>query len=211
MPFGFWIKQFEDDALMKAHAKYSWPALLATLLTTAPLTSVVRADETQDQALDTASAGELLVAQTQSPKKSKTVDEVVSPAADNDAKLESELADAAAKGRTATVEKLLAQGVRPNSANSKGWPAIALAAKSGYVDTVVTLLEKGATINAKHKTGYTALMLAANGGHAKTVQTLLDHKANVNATKDGDDTALSLATKHGYNGIIAMLKAAGAK
>lgn len=131
---------------------------------------------------------------------------------DNDVARERALTDAATKGRTSSVEKLLDQGAKPNSQNQDGWTALALAAKSGYVDTVRALLERGADPNAKHKTGMTALMLAANGGHTQTVEALIEGGADVDeVNKASGESALAMATKHNYAEIIKVLKAAGAK
>jgi ankyrin repeat protein len=135
---------------------------------------------------------------------------LIAYAAGDDTKLEIELANAAARGRTTTVQKLLNQGVSADSTNAEGWPAVVLAARNGYVDTVLALLEKGAGINAATPDGQTALMIATRGGHVQTVRTLLDRQANVQArTRDGH-TALSIATKFNYSEIIDLLKAAGA-
>ena len=112
------------------------------------------------------------------------------------------LAEAAAKGRTTTVQNLLAQGVSPDSRDANGTPAIVLAAKSGFADTVQALAKGNAQVNATANDGATALILAANGGHTKTVSALLEVGANANAKRKDGESALSLATKNKFDEIV---------
>lgn len=123
---------------------------------------------------------------------------------------DAQLAEAASKGRTSTVEKLLGEGASPDARSAAGAPAITLAAKSGYADTVALLAGKGANVEAKDGSGSSALIVAANAGHARTVQVLVDARANVNAKRGDGQSALSLAQKHGFDEIVQILKGAGA-
>lgn len=121
------------------------------------------------------------------------------------------LAQAASRGRTAIVEKLLRAGISPDAKDAEGWPACALAARRGYADTLQVLLARGANVNAKTPDGNTALLVAVNGGHTQTVRTLLENKADVNLANKAGETALAIATKRNYEEIIELLKEAGAK
>jgi ankyrin repeat protein len=122
-----------------------------------------------------------------------------------------DLAEAASKGRTTTVQKLLDAGASPDARGAGGAPAIVLASKNGYADTVQALVAKNANLESTDATGSTALIVASNFGHERTVQALLGAGAKVNAKRRDGATALSLAQKHGFDEIVALLQAAGAK
>jgi ankyrin repeat protein len=99
------------------------------------------------------------------------------------------LCDAASVGDRHQLEKLLAKGVDPSSADEDGTTALMAAAFAGQVGAVRNLLEAGADPDIQDVSGMTALMNAviANGelelGEAhpiflEIVQLLLDHGAD---------------------------------
>jgi uncharacterized protein len=88
-------------------------------------------------------------------------------------KLQSELVDAAASGRTADVERLLAQGAPLDGHANDDWTPLTVAAREGHLETVKVLLAKGAAVNAKEGGGHTALFWAQRYGHPDVVRVLL--------------------------------------
>lgn len=79
---------------------------------------------------------------------------------------ESDLFHAASKGDFAAANRLLADGVRPNT------DALFIATVKGDVAIVRILLERGANAKAKDKHGQTLLQLATAEGHAEVVDAL---------------------------------------
>jgi hypothetical protein len=71
-----------------------------------------------------------------------------------------DLLDAAAQGRTASVQELLGKGAPLESKDRNGRTALLLAAQRGHAATVRLLLEKGANAAARDQNGATAWVLA---------------------------------------------------
>jgi hypothetical protein len=71
-----------------------------------------------------------------------------------------DLLAAAAKGTTAKVEQLLAQGASLGAKDKNGRTALMLAAQHGHAETVRALLAKGASPDDRDEHGYTAYGLA---------------------------------------------------
>ncbi len=84
------------------------------------------------------------------------------------------LIDAARKGDTATVSRLLNSGANVNAQNNGGWRETALmnAAEQGHTDIVNALISAGADVNAQSSIGRTALMFAAYEGHTEIANML---------------------------------------
>lgn len=78
------------------------------------------------------------------------------------------LRDAAAKGQTTQVQKLLDKGMAIDSADKNGRTALMLSAQHGREEVVSLLLSKGANANARDKSGFTAwgLTMFSPSGHA---------------------------------------------
>jgi len=82
-------------------------------------------------------------------------------------------------GDTATMKKLLAKGIDPNTTDEKGNPLLNLAAANGDEAMVDLLLRSGASPNRRNLVGETPAMMAALKGHAKVLQRLIDAGAIV--------------------------------
>ena len=128
------------------------------------------------------------------------------------ANVENEFLDAAFRGRTETVKKLLARGANPDSRDDIGQTALMGAARNGHVQTVIVLLEAGAEVNVKlHATNWTALLLAAFYGHAKVVKALLAHGADPKVRDSEGKTALAWARTKRHRQVVMVLEEAGVK
>lgn len=143
-------------------------------------------------------------------------------------------------GDTATIQKLLAKGIDPNTTDEKGNPLLNLAAANGDEAMVDLLLRSGASPNRRNLVGETPAMMAALKGHAKVLQRLIDAgaivdhagwtplhyaalqgnlecvdvllraKVDVNAAAPNGSTALMLAARNGHVDVVKRLLAAGA-
>ncbi|EQC29998.1 hypothetical protein SDRG_12278 [Saprolegnia diclina VS20] len=124
------------------------------------------------------------------------------------------MARAAAKGDVATVSRLLAAGVDPNT--SKTWfgaTALAMAVTEGHADVVERLLAASADVNQPclETSDMTPLTLASFNGHIDIVHHLLRANADVNQPSlQGFETPLSAAASAGHLAIVQRLIAAEA-
>eukprot|EP00729_Bicosta_minor_P028761 gene28761-biopygen31632 len=145
---------------------------------------------------------------------------------------------AAARGRVATVKRLLLQGggggedggggeggggggdggdgsggaVDVNWQHEDGGTAVCVAAQNGHLPVVMVLLEHAADPNLAETTvGATPAFMAAQNGHAECLQLLLEHAADPNTTTlDGKWTPLKMASGLGHTAIVDLLKQHGA-
>ena len=78
------------------------------------------------------------------------------------------------KGRIASVQALLGQGVNVNCQTVSGKTPLMAAAYKGYSDIVQLLVSNGADINAKDHSGNTAVRMAERNGFTRIVD-LLKH------------------------------------
>ena len=92
------------------------------------------------------------------------------------------LVRAARAGDKAAVDRLLAKGVSPDTADALGITALIAAAERGHTEVVEVLLAAGANPNRSDKNGATPLLRAAGGGHVDTVHALIAGGADVNAS-----------------------------
>ena len=119
--------------------------------------------------------------------------------------------DSASKGDSDTVKLFLAAGMKPNSTNNDGRPALVAAALEGRETVVDQLLDAGADVNAKTKEGETALMGAAVNGNTRVVNILLSRGADMDVKDSHDFTALMYADGAHQSEVRGVLVKAGAK
>ena len=91
------------------------------------------------------------------------------------------------------VERLLASGANPNSADEHGRTALHIAAAKGFADVVSTMLKGGAEPNQKDSLGNTPLHLAACTNHIAVVTLLLRAGTNVEMLDNNGRTPMQLA------------------
>lgn len=64
------------------------------------------------------------------------------------------------------IKILIAQGIRIESKNTKGWTALITASFCGAVDVLLLLLANGADVDAKAEDGLNATIVAAQVGYS---------------------------------------------
>ncbi|CAH1958287.1 unnamed protein product [Acanthoscelides obtectus] len=131
-----------------------------------------------------------------------------------------ELLEAARKGNTVVVEKILGQrakrsgplaslrrGPGANVQDSSGYSALHHAALNGHTEIVKLLLEHDASPNIVDSKGSSPLHLAAWSGNPDIVRLLLSGPAicNVNLTTKDDETALHCAAQYGHTQVVSIL------
>ncbi|MFZ4874301.1 ankyrin repeat domain-containing protein [Janthinobacterium sp. Mn2066] len=126
--------------------------------------------------------------------------------------LDNDLNEAAYKGNTQEVVRLLQQGAHVDAANKYGVRAIDFAAMRGYTDMARILIDAGANIEKNTgKQGNTALAHAVEKKDSLGVlQLLIAASANVNASDKDGQTPLFSACYAGNAEAVKMLLAAGA-
>ena len=121
--------------------------------------------------------------------------------------LEDSLRVASRHGRTEEVQRLLAQGVNVNAANSQGTTALHLAAAFNHVNIMEIIVEAGADLDKANPAGITPLMGAAARGATAAVEWLLTRGADWRQTNNLGGTALTLAQHENGFQIAQVLKA----
>jgi ankyrin repeat protein len=103
----------------------------------------------------------------------------------------------------ATVEKLLARGLDPNTPNEKGVPGLLIAIQSPSPKSAMLLAQHPQTnVNASNQHGETALMLAAINNQLELAKVLIERGADVN--KPGW-TPLHYAATRGHREMMRLL------
>lgn len=119
------------------------------------------------------------------------------------------------------VERLMQQGVDPNTRSQRNSVTLLMCAVGGldvYSNAVWALLEAGAQVNARTARGESALLWAARTGdrgvtppsRLNAVDQLLSRGADVDAVDDNGETPLLGAVEMGHAEIVAALLSAGA-
>jgi ankyrin repeat protein len=121
-----------------------------------------------------------------------------------------EIVDAAGKGDTATVERLLKSGADVNAQQADGATALQWAAYRGDAKLVERLLKAGAKPALANHNGATPLWLAANHGDAAVIQALLKGGADANEQLPLGRRPLMLAARSGSVATVRALLDRGA-
>lgn len=104
------------------------------------------------------------------------------------------LAEVAARGNIADVQRLLDAGVPVNSRQTgTGWTPLITAIRAGRADVAKLLLDRGANPNVAGSTGYTPLMAATQMRNVGMIRILLLQGANPDKATPKGLTALMLA------------------
>jgi hypothetical protein len=106
------------------------------------------------------------------------------------------------------VVKLLVQAGAPMG--GAAWQPLHYAAFGGSADTVRFLLDRGANKNALAPNAYTPLMLAIRNGHVDAAKVLLHEHPDLAQRGMAGETALDIARRREDQGLVELLKGAGA-
>jgi serine/threonine-protein phosphatase 6 regulatory ankyrin repeat subunit B len=118
---------------------------------------------------------------------------------------------ASQNGHLEVVQALLAAKADANAkSRDDGTTALIIASQKGHLKIVQALLAANADVNARMNDGGTALMAASAFDRPEVVKVLLAAKADVNAKRNDGFTALMFASQKGCQGIVQLLKEAGA-
>ena len=117
---------------------------------------------------------------------------------------------AAKNGRLDDVERLLAQGENPNTADIDGEGPLHAAARWGQVAAVELLLSQGADPSARALYGMTPLQVSVLEGQMDTTRALLSHNADANTRDVFGKSPLHDAVLRGNSELAALLLDHGA-
>jgi ankyrin repeat protein/tetratricopeptide (TPR) repeat protein len=129
------------------------------------------------------------------------------------------LHQAAWKGHTAILEKLLDAGVKIETLTNGSQNALHCAAQEGHLDVIEVLLKSAhkspkinlsSWVNTKDGYGETALHTGAWKGHTAILEKLLDAGAGIDLKSKNGWTALQLATHYKRDEAVKTLKKRGA-
>lgn len=124
---------------------------------------------------------------------------------------------AAVANDLATLKLALQLGASAKNITSRyDGTALIAAAHLGHVEVVQTLIKAGAPLDHVNNLGWTALIesiVLGDGGrsHTETLKALVDAGANVNLPDRNGQTPLALAQARGYQAMVKLLTAAGAR
>ena len=137
----------------------------------------------------------------------KTLSAVLLSAMAGTAFAQAAIADAASKGNTAEVERLLKRGADVNAQQADGATALQWAAYRGDAKLAELLLKAGAKPGLANRDGATPLWLAAARGDAAVIQALLKRGADANEQLPLGRHPLMLAARSGnVDAVHALLE-----
>ena len=132
--------------------------------------------------------------------------------ADENAKNEEDLVNAAKEGNIEEMKSLIQKGADVNSKDKDGgYTLLILAIGYDYADIVTMLIKAGADVDAQDNKGNTPIIWAIRIGRADIVTMLIDAGADLNTKYKDGNTALSLADLKGHTDIVKILTTADAK
>lgn len=116
------------------------------------------------------------------------------------------LTAAAFRGKTDSVNALIALKADVNATNNNGWTPLFAASWNGHTDIVKALIAAKADINAQIPPDLTTcLMAAAETGQMDTLKTLIAEKAKVNAVSHTGWSALMYAVENSKTEVVKVL------
>ena len=133
------------------------------------------------------------------------------PPSERDLRIYAGLHDAAARGDVAEIEKLIAEGEKPNIQDANSRTPLHVAAFLAKHDAARALLRLGADPNARDAQRYDIITIAAVNNDLEMLKIALDGGGNERAvTSPYDGTALIAAAHRGHVEIVRALIAAKA-
>jgi len=126
-------------------------------------------------------------------------------------KIDDQLFKVVRTGDLAQLEKLLAQNVKVNYLNQRGFTPLIMAAYYGHESVIDRLSQAGAEVCAVDKKGSNAMMGAAFRGHIHVIKWMLKNSdCNINHRNYAGQTTLMMAALFGRSDIVDLLLEHGA-
>lgn len=125
--------------------------------------------------------------------------------------LDGQLIDAAGRGDTAAVRRLLTGGASMTARDEQGRTALIAAAYGNQLDTARALIDAGADVNTQDDTQQSAYLIATSevGDDVRLLELTLAANADVRALDGYRGTGLIRAADRGYPRVIDRLLRAG--
>jgi len=117
--------------------------------------------------------------------------------------------NAVANGDSATVARLVGEGVAVDLRDGRGRTALLLATQANRVELARVLIEAGADVNAKDSNQDSPYLFAGARGHDAILELILTHGADLSSTNRYGGTALIPAAERGHVDTVRRLIAAG--
>ena len=115
------------------------------------------------------------------------------------------LVDAAARGDTAQVRKLLDAGAPVEQRDTRGRTPVLAATAGNHLATVQLLIQRGADVNAQDDQHDSAFLLAGASGYTDIVRATLSAAADLKSTNRYGGTALIPACHRGHVDTVRLL------
>lgn len=115
------------------------------------------------------------------------------------------LIEAAARGNTPEVKRLLEGGASVDAADERGVTALIAAAYGNHVPAARLLVEAGADVNRQDQTRQSAFLIATSDGHLDLLRLTLAAGADVHRTDSYNGTGLIRAADRGHVEIVREL------
>jgi len=117
----------------------------------------------------------------------------------------SPLYEAAERGDTESMKKMLSSDVKIDEINEHGWTALMISVAQQHEEAANMLLQHGANPNIENAFGRNPLMYAARYANKSLVKNLLKYGADPNLNHLGEMSALSAAAASGDEEIVKIL------
>lgn len=127
------------------------------------------------------------------------------PTTMNQTQLDRALMDAARRGDSDAVQKLLAQGARVHAKDERGQTALIAAAYGDHVEVGRVLIAAGADVNVKDNTAQSAYLIPTADGSLEFLKLTLANGADVHSLDSYNGTGLIRAADRGHVEIIREL------
>jgi len=115
------------------------------------------------------------------------------------------LIDAAGRGDTAVVRRLLAEGASADAADGDGVTALIAAAYDNHLEVAALLVAAGADVNRQDRTRQSAYLISTSEGYLELLRLTLAKGADVRSKDSYNGTGLIRAADRGHVEIIREL------
>lgn len=116
-----------------------------------------------------------------------------------------ELFEAAARGETATIGRLLAEGAPVDGQDASGATALIAAAWVNQIEAACLLIQAGADVNHKDETEQSAYLIATSEGYLELLNLTLTGGADVRSLDSYRGTGLIRAAERGHVEVVERL------